>query len=675
MTDYQHWQLEVDHNTLWLKFARADTRVNTLNETALNELDDILSHIEHSNDYRSVIIYADHSQGFIAGADLHELGQKRDQQAIANVLQKGQQVFERLGHLPVPVVAMIDGYCLGGGLELALACHYRVVERESTLGLPEIKLGVHPGWGGTVRLPKLIGPMCAMKLMLSGNTISAGHAKKLTLVDAAVPRRQLKRAAEYYARNKPRVERPRLRTWLTWLGNSRAMRPVLAWLFKRQTSKKVQKDHYPAPFQLIDNWSELGVGHAAFKRERESFGQLAQTQAGRNLMRAFFLREKLKQQGKQQKARIEHVHVIGAGVMGGDIAAWAALCGFRVTLQDQAPEYIAPAIKNAHTMFERQLKTDHAVQSAFDRMVPDPSGHGVARADVVIEAISEKLEAKQNLFRQLEQQAPEHAILATNTSSLTLEAIAEGMAQPHRLIGLHFFNPVAKMLLVEVVQGEQSQRDLVEKGLNLTGRLSRLPLAVKSSPGFLINRLLFPYLLEGINLYEQDVKTGAIDQAAEEFGMPMGPLKLADYVGLDILLHGLQTQSAHTGIEPPEALTKLVEKKRLGKKSGRGFYRWRKGRVTSRNNKDQSSTETVERLIYPVLDAAVRSFYEGIVDEPDLLDAGMIFGTGFAPFRGGPFQYLRDVGPKKVYDRLNQFADQYGERFRPDEASWADWLA
>lgn len=668
-TNYNHWNVEQDaSNVCWAYFDRSDTSVNALNQVALTELEAIIDAVKKDKKIKGLVIGTAKASGFIAGADVTQFKDLDSVDDAVAFINQGQQVFEKLEKLKVPTVAMIDGFCLGGGLELSLACRYRIAEEgpKTRLGLPEVMLGIHPGWGGTVRLPQLIGPLKAMELILSGRALSAKAARKVGMVDAVVPKRQLKRAAAYYVKHKPAPHKP---GFLKMLPNKAFLRPWIAKLLRKQVAKKAKQEHYPAPYAVIDNWVRDGAkGKKAFHAEVDSIADLiVHSETANNLLRVFFLQERLKSMAKDSDFDPRHVHVIGAGVMGGDIAAWCALRGMRVTLQDRSEAFLAPAMKRAHALFKRKLKKQRLIQAAMDRLTPDVAGHGVAKADVIIEAIFENLDAKQDLLRSLEANAKKDAVLATNTSTIPLEEISAVLKEPNRLVGIHFFNPVAKMQLIEVVSADKTDPTVTEKAIAFVRKIDRLPLPVKSCPGFLINRVLTPYLLEAMVLIEEGVPAVTIDQAAEDFGMPMGPVELADVIGLDICLHAANNLVSHYGGQVPERLTKMVEAGKLGKKSGKGFYTYKKGKVSKPKLQQQPTAELANRLVFRLINESAACLREGIVADADLLDTGMIFGTGFAPFRGGPMHYAKTLGFEELEDKSNELQEQFGERFKLDE--------
>lgn len=639
--DYQNWHLQIENNIVWLYFDRANNSTNTISAVVLDELEIILDKLAQQKDIKGLIIASAKNNGFIAGADIKEISQLKSHTEALSFIQKGQKVFAQLAALKIPTVALINGFCLGGGLELALACKYRVASDDvkTKLGLPEVLIGLHPGWGGTVRLPRLIGAMHAMDMILTGHAVSAKSAAKVGLVDVAVPARDFERAAIYYVTQKPKQ---RTANWLQSFLNHTLIRPAIAKMLRRKVSEKISPEHYPAPFAVINNWEKEGIENAqAFVVEAESLAEITLTATAHNLIRVFFLRERLKDLGKQIKSKVQHVHVVGAGAMGGDIAAWCALHGLHVTLQDCEAKFISPAMKRANDLFTKKLKDKRLIQAAMDRLMPDIKGYGVAHADIIIEAIYENLEAKQNLFKQVEQQCKSDAIFATNTSSIPLDEINKALKNPERLVGIHFFNPVAFMPLVEVVRGAVTANEIFDKAVAFVHRIDHLPLPVKSSPGFLVNRVLMPYLLSAMTMFETGIPGPVIDKAAVRFGMPMGPIELADAVGLDVCLAVAKELSQYFGNSIPEKLEQMVAKGELGRKSEKGFYVYKNGKPV----KDKvlidykSPNDIIDSLINPMIETAEKCLQEHVVADADLVDAGMVFGSGFAPFRGGLLHY------------------------------------
>lgn len=670
--NYHHWMLDTDADSiLWLTLDRSQTSVNSLNVEVLAELNQFLSWVKNQS-FRGIVIKSGKKNGFIAGADIKEFRSLKTEEEAFTTIRQAQLIFDRLEALSIPTVAMINGFCLGGGTELALACRYRIAtdNPKIRIGLPEVQLGLHPGWGGTVRLVRLIGPIAAMKIMLSGAPVATKKAAKLGMIDAAVPERELVRAARHYILQTPKRHKCGL---LERLANNGCLRALVAKLFYKQIAQRgISREQYPAPFAMIDLWQQDGArGEIAYEHEARSIAKLILTETSRNLVRVFFLRERMKGLGKASEFRAQHVHVVGAGTMGGDIAAWCALKGCTVTLQDQSNERLAPAIQRAYKLFKRKLKEPRLVQAALDRLIPDVAGMGVSKADVVIEAIFENADIKRELFNDIEPRMKPDAILATNTSFIPLETLAMNLQRPERLIGLHFFNPVGKMPLVEVVRGQQSSEAVIADANSFVTQIGKLPLPVLSSPGFLVNRALLPYLFEAFLLVKEGVPLAVIDKAALQFGMPMGPIQLIDTIGLDVCLSVMTEFQSAFQLTVPDQLREMVGSGKLGVKSGQGFYRYEKGKpIKPSASKSGHDLSTIaNRLILRMLNECVACLADQVVKDADLLDAGMIFGTGFAPFRGGPMQYIHTQGVGAIVNQLKQFVGQFDARFEP-VAGW-----
>jgi 3-hydroxyacyl-CoA dehydrogenase / enoyl-CoA hydratase / 3-hydroxybutyryl-CoA epimerase len=669
----KHWKLETDESGIvWLHFDHLDSPVNILSHQALEEFDNILTKIE-TDQPSGLIILSDKTSGFIAGADVKTFRNNADKSAIEQHITGVHKIFQRLENLTTPTLALIHGFCLGGGLELALACRYRIArdDEATRLGFPEVKLGLFPGYGGSVRSIERIGPLPALNFMLTGRSVSGRTAKGMGLVDRVAPDRQLKAAAIDLISNKPPQHKP---PFYQSLLNLTPVRPLLSGILEKEVRKRALPEHYPAPFALIDHWKEHANDRKAmFASEATNLANLLSGDTSQNLIRIFFLQERMKSLAGDSDFKPTRLHVVGGGIMGGDIAAWCALKGMRVTLQDREAKYLTNAIGRAHQLFNKKLKQPRLVQAAMDRLMPDPKGYGASHADVVIEAIFEDVAAKQELFRDLESKVRPDTLLATNTSSIPLETISQSLKNPQRLIGLHFFNPVAKMQLVEVVHGKDTDPELIKQGAAFARRVDRLPLPVKSSPGFLINRILMPYLLEAMELLSEGVPAKTIDQAATNFGMPMGPIELADRVGLDICLAVADKLSPFFNLKVPERLEIMVEQKNLGAKTGAGFYHYKNGKAVYAGADDSNHIpgDLADRMIFRMLNEAVACLREQIVEDADLLDAGIIFGTGFAPFHGGPMNYINKHGKDKQQQRLQQLEQIHGETFHPDPG-WDD---
>ncbi|MDH3585835.1 MAG: 3-hydroxyacyl-CoA dehydrogenase NAD-binding domain-containing protein, partial [Gammaproteobacteria bacterium] len=617
---------------------------------------------------KGLVIHSGKSNGFVMGADINEFTTIENPEQAYELIRLGQQVLDKLEALPCPTVAAINGFALGGGLELAMACDYRVALEtgKRILGLPEVQLGIHPGFGGTVRAVQIAGVRPAMQLMLTGKPITAGKGRKLGLVDKITDTDGWRAAAqEMIAARPPKQKAPFAERVLNWP----FVRPFIRNVLIKQVAGKARKEHYPAPYAIIELWYRHGASpQTGYEAEARSIAELMCTSTSRNLVRVFFLQNKLKGQGGKPAKKISHVHVVGAGVMGGDIAAWCALRGHTVTLQDREQKYIDPAMERAAKLFEKRIRDESKRAAASERLQSDVDGSGAARADLVIEAIFENLEAKQALYRSLQEKMPAGALLATNTSSIRLEDLREGLDAPQRFIGLHFFNPVAQLPLVEVIRCDDTEQDALDIGFGFVKGIGKLPLECRSSPGFVVNRILAPYMAEAMELAESGVPLAEIDRAAEAFGMPMGPVELVDSVGIDVALHVSKVLGAAMNRPVPEKLADMVEAGRLGRKSGEGFYRWENGKAVKPAARAPAASEDIQdRLILPMVNEAVACLHDGVVSDDDLLDAGVIFGTGFAPFRGGPVNYARERGVDAVLGRLNEFTQRYGERFTPHE--------
>ena len=664
---FSHWRTESRPEgvvVLWLD--RQDASVNAFSQDVLIELGDIIERLA-IDPPKGVVVASAKASGFIAGADLKEFQEFDRRGTVNDAIRRGQMVFQKLSELPCPTVAAIHGFCMGGGTEISLACRYRVASNDAStrIGLPETKLGIFPGWGGSARLPRLIGAPAAMDLMLTGRTVSASAARGLGLVDKVVDKAVLIDTAVSLALKG--TVRPFKQRATAWATNTWPARKLLAPQMAKQVARKARKDQYPAPYALINVWERSGgqgIG-ARLDAERRAVVKLAGTPTARNLIRIFFLTERLKGLGGKEHG-IKHVHVVGAGVMGGDIAAWSAYKGFEVTLQDREQRFIDPAMTRAQALFEKKVKDPAKRPAVAARLKADLAGAGVASADLVIEAIIENPEAKRALYETLEPNLKPDALLTTNTSSIPLVELREHIDKPAQFGGLHYFNPVAMMPLVEIVQHDTIAPETVQRLAAFCKALDKFPVPVAGTPGFLVNRVLFPYMLEAANAYAEGIPGPVIDKAAVKFGMPMGPIELIDTVGLDVAAGVGKELSPFLGLQVPAALA-TVEPDKRGKKDGQGLYKWENGRaVKPEVPKDyQAPADLEDRLILPLLNEAVACLHDGVVADADLLDAGVIFGTGFAPFRGGPIQHIRAAGADALLKRLRALQARHGDRFAP----------
>ncbi|HEY9254275.1 MAG TPA: 3-hydroxyacyl-CoA dehydrogenase NAD-binding domain-containing protein [Stenotrophomonas sp.] len=664
---FSHWQTEIrDDGVVVLSLDRANAPVNAFSQDVLLELAELIERIA-IDPPRGVVIRSAKANGFIAGADLKEFQEYDRRGTVNDAIRRGQSTFQKLADLPCPTVAAIHGFCMGGGTEIALACRYRVASDDPStrIGLPETKLGIFPGWGGSARLPNLIGAPAAMDLMLTGRTVSASAARAMGLVDkVAAPAVLVDTAAALALSGTVRPFKQRLTGWAT---NTWIARKLLAPQMAKQVARKARKEHYPAPYALINVWERSGGSgiQARLDAERKAVVKLASTPTARNLIRIFFLTERLKGLGGKDHG-IKHVHVVGAGVMGGDIAAWSAYKGFEVTLQDREQRFIDTALGRGNELFNKRVKDAGKRPAVAARLKSDLAGHGVAQADLVIEAIIEKPEAKRELYQQVEPQMKADALLTTNTSSIPLTELREHIQRPAQFAGLHYFNPVAQMPLVEIVQHDAMAEETRKRLAAFCKALDKLPVPVAGTPGFLVNRVLFPYMLEAATAYAEGIPGPVIDKAAVKFGMPMGPIELIDTVGLDVAAGVGEELAPFLGLPIPAAL-KTVEPGKRGKKDGQGLYKWENGRAVKPEvpKNYEAPADLEDRLILPLLNEAVACLHDGVVADADLLDAGVIFGTGFAPFRGGPIQHVRATGADALVERLKTLQSRYGDRFAP----------
>jgi 3-hydroxyacyl-CoA dehydrogenase / enoyl-CoA hydratase / 3-hydroxybutyryl-CoA epimerase len=643
------WRYTVDiEGIAWATFDREGETANALGRRPLEELGAIIETVEaeaKAGRVNGLVLMSGKEKGFIVGADIREFDQLDTEAKVIDGIRPVVLMLERLENLPVPVVAAIHGVCVGGGFELVLACHYRIATRDPStrVGFPEVKLGIFPGFNGTARSIRQVGPVAALQNMLTGSMIRSNVARALGYIDQLVGSPQELRWAARKAVQQKRRSEPA--GFLKSVMGQWPLKDYVAGKMRTETAKKVREDHYPAPFRLIDLFERHGGNLTALKEaETRAFAPLMVSETSRNLRRVFRLSELLKAQApKNIDWRPLRVHVIGAGTMGADIAGWCVASGMEVSLQDLSADQIKKGIEAQAKLLGRKFRTKAERDAAKARLIADPRGDNIGRADVVIEAIVEKLEIKQKLFQEMEGKLKPGAVMASNTSSIMIEEIAKGLADPGRLIGIHFFNPVAQMPLVEIVRGAGSREEEVRKGAIFVTAIDKFPLVVKSVPGFLVNRVLAPYLMGAFQRLEKGEEKEKIDEAARTFGMPMGPIELADAVGLDVCLHvGKILKQAPEG----NKLEEIVKSGKLGKKTGEGFYKW----VDGRAQKTEKSFDPVElkklgrELIEPLVAECERCRDEGVVESAELVDAGVIFGTGFAPFRGGPLHFRASEG-------------------------------
>jgi 3-hydroxyacyl-CoA dehydrogenase/enoyl-CoA hydratase/3-hydroxybutyryl-CoA epimerase len=681
-----------------LTFDRPDSAANIFDRATLEELNAHLDALEHDASVRGVVLTSAKPGIFIAGADLHSLS-TAPMNALREMVEFGQRVFSRLAALPVPTAAAIHGAALGGGFEVCLACDFRLAtpDKATKLGLPEVQLGILPAWGGSTRLPRLIGLPKALDLILAGKTIGAKEALKVGMVDDLVPHEKLLATALAKVANAGRKPR-RVTPFNLKVMNNAVVGNLISMLTQPKLFKKT-RGHYPALLKALEVVT-LGVGRSeerALKLEADAICQLVQTEAAKNLIRVFFLQERAKKLGfdgrtNLQRAlhgqaeakpapKVERATVIGAGVMGAGIAQWLAARGVSVLLRDINADAVGRGMAGIAKLFADGTKhrtfTPVEARAAMDSISPVVELPSLRRADVIIEAAVEKMDLKQDIFRKLEQLAGPDTILATNTSALSVTELADSLCAPERVVGIHFFNPVHRMQLVEVIHTPRMDAEVVRRALKFVQAMGKLPVLVKDSPGFVVNRVLMPYLVEAARLFEAGAKVTDLDEAMLDFGMPMGPLRLVDEVGTDVSLHVAETLAGHyhRRMAVPEVLSRLVKRGHLGRKSGEGFYLHRdKEAVPSEDAahfvKDDSAAnlDRVDlelRMVLLMVNEAARCVEEGIVSGPEDVDFAMIMGAGFAPFRGGPLRHADTLGVAKVVRAMNELVDEGEERFAP----------
>ena len=666
-----------------LTFDRPNSSANIFDVRALDELAGELDFVARQTKLKGLIFISAKPSIFIAGADLNLMRENIPLAEVRLLVERGQEVMNRVAALPIPTVAAIHGAAVGGGFELCLACDYRVAApgRSTKIGLPETKIGLLPGWGGSTRLPRLIGLPRALDIILGGKTVSAERAKKLGMVDEVVPREHLVAAAvKKIHAGKP--ARPR-----HWLVNNPLAARIIFHRARRDVFQKT-RGNYPAVDKSLEI-AALGVAGSVERSlalEREKFLQLVPTGACRNLLRVFFMQERAKKFALPVKVAaskpIERCAVIGAGVMGAGIAQWLSSRQCPVILRD----INAGAVQKGMTTIAK-LYRDGAKRGSFsaleardglDRVHPAPAEVSLRQTDLVIEAAVEELELKKKLFQRLDELVSDDTILATNTSALPISEIAAATRNPQRVVGLHFFNPVHQMQLVEVVAARQTAPEILQRTVKFAQQIGKLPVVVKDSPGFVVNRILMPYLIEAASLFENGARTEDLDDVMLDFGMPMGPLRLADEVGLDVALHVAQTlaKSFPDRLRIPGCLAKMTAQKLFGRKSGGGFYLHGKTRdarpnpqaiefVLDLKARAISREELQERMVFLMANEAARCLEEGVVTEPADVDFAMVMGTGFAPFRGGPLRHTDAIGAATLVGAMEHLVAQGAAQFAP----------
>lgn len=661
-----------DDGVLWLLLDVEGSDTNTIGEDVLEGLAAHLDRMQQTPP-NGVVIRSAKTKGFAAGADIDMLSRMTDPEAAETRLRQGHEVLDRLEGLNYPTIAIVHGAALGAGFELALACDACIAIDGAEFGFPEVNLGLHPGLGGTFRLPERIDSTEAMRLMLTGRSAHTDKAHALGIADVVTEERHVSRAVR-----KMLAERPERGNGRSLTDRAMALSPARALAARRMRARaedRAPKEHYPAPHALIELWEDhQGDRDAMQTGEIASFARLLATDTTRNLIRVFRLRQRLKSDASG-KDGIAHVHVIGAGEMGRNIAAWCAIRGKRVTLSDPDLKQLGRALPAAQSLCDDRHLSGIEARDARDRLIPDPDQNGLRHADLVIEAGPEDAGTKGKIYSGIAPRMKKDAILASNTSSLSLSDLAGGLDRPSRFAGLHFFNPVGKMPLVEVVSAAQTDESVAKALGAFCGAIGKLPARVADAPGFLVNRALMPYLLEAVTLIDEGVRKEAIDRTAERFGMPTGPVELADRVGLDICMDVAESLRAQIDKPLPDLpdwfREKVKEEKHIGRKVGRGFYMWRDGEPEKIDSGAEPDFDFTDRLILPMLDACVECLRKSVARDADQIDAALIFGAGFAPFRGGPLHYAKARGVDEIRAQLADLADAHGDRFRPDPG-WSD---
>lgn len=635
---FKHWSLEIDgDHVAWVTIDVEGKSVNVLTRDVVGEMRDLATQLETTDGIKGMVMMSGKPMGFVYGADINEFEALATEADVAALLDDVHDTFNRVANLPYPTVVGIDGFALGGGLELALLSDRLIMTNspKTQVGFPEVKLGLMPGYGGTGRAYGRIGAYNVLDMMLTGRMVGAKEALELGLVDAlSESRDSLKDDAKAILASMVGVKPERGQI----TGEDTKAQVADA---KAKFAKRVRPDHTPAPFAILDHIADNAPDAKAISAaEKTIFPSLMVSPASDGMRRVFQLSDMVRKTARGDAA-IASIHVIGAGVMGGDIAAVAAMSGFNVTLSDMSSDAIDNALDRARVLYERRLKSDDKVNAAMARLKADPEQNGLRDADLVIEAVAERLDVKKAVFADVETKVKPDAILATNTSAIPLEEIAEALQNPSRLIGLHFFNPVPVLPLVEVIWFDQSDLGSIERGMQFAGQLKKMPIRCKSGPGFVVNRALIPYINAGLDMMLSGVEADKIDEALVEFGMPMGPVELADQIGLDVMLDASTPLGMPAQVE--KALAEHIANGTIGRKSGSGFYQWADMKADRPRNSYNAKElmQLADELLAPMVRECQAAVDEGVVDSADHADAAMIFGVGYPQFRGGPLHYSK----------------------------------
>lgn len=679
-----------------IKFDMQGEKVNKFSLPVLEELENKLDELKANKSIVAMTLTSGKEGTFIAGADLHSFEPAFKNPGIArDIIRKGHQVFNKLQNLPFPTIAVINGTCLGGGLECALSCTYRIVtdSPKTQVGLPEVSLGIFPGWGGTQRLPRLIGLSEGLNMILTGKSLPALKAYKARIADAIIPFEfQETNIKDFVAtiltkegRHKI-VSKRKQKKLLPFLLDSNPLGHHLVYSQAEKSVKEKTKGHYPAPLIALDvvKKSFTLPLEEGLKLEADTFIQNIPDGflIAENLISLFFTGEALKKEAAGSGKVITSTAVIGAGTMGATIAWLFASHGLLTRLKDISWELVGKGLKSAHDLFKKGLKAKKITPSEMDLSFQRISGtidySGFQHADLVLEAATENLELKRKIFAELEAKIKPDAIIASNTSSLTIDSMATSLKHPNRLVGMHFFNPVQKMPLVEVVAGKQTSKEAVATVVALCRKLGKTPIVVGDCPGFLVNRIFLAGANEVMLMLEEGYSPSLLNKTLLDFGMPMGPFELADEVGVDVTYKVAEIFDRAYGerMHPAKILGMMVEKGFLGKKVGKGFQIY--GRETSWNRAVQGMVDSIgrktsnvpedlilPRFLYSMINEAARCLEENVITRPDYLDMALIMGLGFPPFQGGLLRYADREGIEKVTGTLKNLSNTHGMRFIP----------
>jgi 3-hydroxyacyl-CoA dehydrogenase/enoyl-CoA hydratase/3-hydroxybutyryl-CoA epimerase len=671
-------------------------KVNKFSRSVLAELDGLLGGLAGDTRVRALIFESGKPDVFIAGADVKEFVTARPEQAESSV-REVQMIFQRVARLPYRTVAAINGVCLGGGTELALACDYRLMSdsKKAQIGLPEVRLGIFPAWGGCTRLSRLVGLTAALDLILTGKALDARRAKKIGLVDEAIPAPIFSDFARKFAREKIGAAKPRAGRRQPPSLTERALEAIplgrkLVFAKARERVLEQTGGHYPAPLEALavieEGWGK--PVEAGLDAEARHIGRVFGGEVQKNLLALFFATEEVKKETgiadpSVVPRPVTRVGILGAGLMGGGIAQLVADKGLPARMKDIEPKALAHGFAAAAAIWKEQVRKRRLTTREMERKMSLLSGTldytGFARCELTIEAVVEKLAIKRAVLKEWEVVVPREAIFASNTSTIPIGQIAAEAAEPSRVVGMHFFNPVHRMPLVEVIRGPRSSDQAVATVFALARTLAKTPVVVKDSPGFLVNRILAPYLSEAVRLVKEGCAIEIVDRTMTDFGMPVGPIALLDDVGLDVAVKsGEVLQAAFPDRMKGEGQEALVATGRLGRKSGKGFYDYDGGKrrkpskeayvalgVEPREPPPVFGEQIASRLILPMINEAAFCLEEGVVASAGKLDLAMIFGTGFPPFRGGLLRYADTVGAGRIQQQLEALAERLGPRFRP----------